>query len=215
MNSFFKTPLLFAILGLAFHPQPAFAGTSSDSSSTAPAQNPKTSAKSADQPDAKTSAATTRSDSSKEPSVSGKEDSASPDPVAAPQGPALFKLIDTDKNGRISLAEFVAYGTAAEAHSTGPVKTSPSENTRSDSPSGSTSSSASTKRDAAKTAHSDDKPAAKREPASPDADILTSTDTRAGRYTAGVFDILDINHDKFLTQAELDALIPAHEISQP
>ena len=216
MNYPFKTPLLFAILGLmVLHAKPAFAETTSGSNSTASAQNPDTSAKSADQSDAKTSSATTRSDSVKDPSASGKENSASPDSVAAPQGLALFKLLDTDKDGHISSAEFVAYGTAPNARTTGSVKTSPGGNARSDSPSGSTPNNASPKNDPAKTAHSDNKPAAKPEPASPGAGILTSTDTRAGKYTAEVFEILDINHDKSLTQAELDALIPAHHISQP
>lgn len=197
MHSFLKSPLLIAIFSLALQPQWLLAETSSGSTS---ATDSKTPAKSADQTGTKTSA---------------KDDSASSDAVAAPQGPALFKLIDTDKDGRISLAEFVAYGKAPEARPTDAGKTSPAGNVRSDSASESTSSKASTKSDAAKTAHAGSQSVTIAEAAPADTGILTSTNTRAGRYTAEVFENLDINHDKFLSQAELDALIPAHQISQP
>jgi len=229
MNSIFKTPLLFGILGLALHTIPSFAESSSDSSSTGSTQSQKTSATPADQPDAQPSTVTTRSDAVKgstsahpvdstaahplEQSASGKEDTVSS--AAALQGPALFKLIDTDKDGRISSAEFIAYGTAPDGRKSGAGKTAPSGTAHSNSSSGSAAGNASAKSDSGKTTHSDDKPAAKPEPASPGAGILTSTDTRAGKYTAEVFENLDINHDKFLSQAELDALIPAHQISQP
>jgi EF hand len=210
MNYFCKTSLVFAILGLALHSKPVFAETSSGSSSTAGTQNPKTSA---DQSDAKASAGTGKSDAVKDSSVASKEDSVSPHLVAAPSGPALFKLLDTDKDGRISATEFIAYGNAARTADS--AKTSPGADTRSDSPSGTSSSRPGTKSDGTTTTHSDKEPAATSEPASSDAGIPTSTDTRAGRYTADVFEILDINHDKFLSQAELDALFGAHPISQP
>lgn len=228
MNYFLKTPLLFAILGVALLSKTAFAETSSGSSSTATTQNPKASA--ADQPDPKTSAATqpevVKGSTTAHPadsitahsvkqSASGKEDSASSDPVAAPKGPALFKLLDTDKDGRISLAEFVAYGTTPDVRTTGSVKTPQAGNAHSESPSGSAPGNASSKSKPAKPAHSENTPSENPEPALPGAGILTSTDTRAGKYTAEVFENLDINHDKFLSQAELDALIPAHQISQP
>lgn len=148
MNNFYKHPLLFAILGLAIPTKLTFAETNSGSSSAVSTQNPKTSAKAADQPDAKTSVATTEPNSAKASSASGKEDSASTHPVAALQGQALFKLIDTDNDGRISSAEFIAYGTAPSAHSLGSAKTSPGGNVRSDSHRGSVPSNASTKSDA-------------------------------------------------------------------
>lgn len=49
-----------------------------------------------------------------------------------------------------------------------------------------------------------------------DAGVLTSTSTVQGRYSPEVFKQLDINHDAFLSAAELDALTgSAHPISQP
>ena len=223
MNSTFKPLSLLVVLGMAFIASPAFAETNSSAGSTSSARNSKTSAKSADQSNAKNSGTPTRTDTVKdstlahpvEPSAVSKEDSTSSDPVAAPRGPVLFKLLDTDKDGRISSAEFIAYGKADEGHSNEPAKSLPVDQARSDSPKGSTPRNAGALSDLAKTAHSDDRPAALPKPVSPGAGILSSTNTRAGKYTAEVFEILDINHDKFLTQAELDALIPAHQISQP
>jgi hypothetical protein len=202
MNISLKTAVPFAILGLIL--QPNFARA--EGSSSASAQNQTASAKSPDQPDARNSTTESRSDSMKEPSVSAKEDPADSHPVVALQGPALFKLLDTDKDGRISRAEFAAYGKTADT-STGSEKTSP----------GGDKTQARRIKDNPPDhkAEADHPAAAVPKPPSPGPSILPSASTRASRFTAEVFEILDIDHDKFLTQKELDALIGAHQISQP
>ena len=208
----FKTPLLFAIVGLAVFTKPAFAETSPGSGSTGSAVKP------AGQTDAKAST-TAQPEGSTDAKAGGStvahpEESTNAQPKVAPQGPKLFKLIDTDKDGRISLAEYVAYGKAAEV-SAGSEKTSANGDARTDSSGKSTSSNARNKSDAAKTDHSDKSSAAVPEPDSPGPSLLPSVSTRADKFTAEVFENLDIDHDKFLSQAELDALIGAHQISQP
>lgn len=70
-------------------------------------------------------------------------------------------------------------------------------------------------------------PGTKRQPkeatkATPPADkpagdgIVSPANTVGGRYTPEVFRVLDIDHDQFLSPAELEALFTsAHNISQP
>lgn len=64
-------------------------------------------------------------------------------------------------------------------------------------------------KEGAKPAPSADKPAA-------GDDIVSPANTTEGRYTPEVFRVLDVDHDQYLSRAELEALFSsAHNISQP
>jgi EF hand len=107
----------------------------------------------------------------------------SPDPAPAPAKPPTdFKSLDTDGDGRISLAEFTA----------------PAEKLRE------------ARRAKGKAQSKEGAGDATRD------GILSPADSVEGRYSPEVFKQLDINHDNFVSPAELEALFTnAHNISQP
>ena len=112
--------------------------------------------------------------------------------VAPAKPPADFKSLDTDGDGRISLAEFTA-----------PARQQREEVAKAMGPTGSTSNDPGSASSDPGVVHESD-------------GILSSTDTIEGRYSPEVFRQLDVNHDAYVSPAELEVLFTsAHNISQP